>query len=142
MLRAVLDTNVLIAAARAPQSASGRILAACRRGKIEMLVSGAVMREYERILPRALNQASLLEPMRERISQAAVVEPPITPRVVPDDPEDDKFVALARAGQADALISSDRHLKCLPPLDDLTILSPSQLLQKYPELKSASGQST
>ena len=54
--------------------------------------------------------------------------------MVPDDADDDKLVALALAARADVLVTSDRHLKNLPPIDGLLVLSPSETLRRFPQL--------
>src|SRR4051794_9025951 len=100
--RVVLDTNVLVAAAYNPAGASRRVVDACLRGELVALLSPDVQREYELILQRAVRGRRSDDLLRTLLQQAEVVEPEETPRVVPDDPEDDKLVALAVAGRADA----------------------------------------
>jgi predicted nucleic acid-binding protein len=48
--RVVLDTNVLVAAAYNPRSASRQVVEACLGGGLTPVVSGALRREYEFIL--------------------------------------------------------------------------------------------
>ena len=110
MTRVVLDTNVLVASAYNAESASRRIVEACRRGELVLVVSPAIRREYDRILPRAIRRPGAREEIDALLEQAEVVTPAETPRVVPDDPEDDKFISAATAGNADALITNDEHL--------------------------------
>src|SRR5262249_11551361 len=51
--RVVLDINVLVAAAYNPDSASRRVVAACLSGELAAVLSLALRREHEFILPRA-----------------------------------------------------------------------------------------
>jgi uncharacterized protein len=45
------------------------------------------------------------------------------------DPKDDKYLALAAAGQADVIVSSDiRHLLSMHPWRGIPILSPADFL--------------
>jgi hypothetical protein len=44
------------------------------------------------------------------------------------DPKDDKYLALAAAGQADVIVSSDDHLRRLHPWRGVSILSPTDFL--------------
>jgi putative PIN family toxin of toxin-antitoxin system len=120
----VLDTNVLVGAAYHPGSASRRIVEACLRGELIPLLSTALRQEYEHILARAVRGSGDRSAVRQLFNVAAVVEPVDTPRVVPEDAEDDKLVALARAAGADALVTSDRHLLTLDPLGSVRILRP------------------
>ncbi len=52
MLRAVLDTNVLVAAVRSRSGASNRLLRALDEGRFEMLASVPMFLEYEAVLSR------------------------------------------------------------------------------------------
>ena len=123
MTRVVLDTNVLVAAAYNPRSASRRVVEACLGGGLTPVLSGALRREYEFILARAVRGRPYLERIRQLLDGAGVVEPARTPRAVPDDPEDDKLVALARIAGA-VLISNDAHLLALAGHEGLTVVRP------------------
>ena len=121
--RVVLDTNVLVAAAYNPASASRRIVEACLDGELTPVLSPALRREYEFILARATRGQPYLERIHRLVDGAEVVEPAQTPRVVPDDPEDDKLVAVARAAGA-VLISNDAHLLALAGHEGLMVVRP------------------
>ena len=49
------------------------------------------------------------------------------------DVDDDKFLALAVTGQADAIISGDRDLLDLVSYEGIPILTPAQVLQRLRE---------
>jgi predicted nucleic acid-binding protein len=51
--------------------------------------------------------------------------------VVPEDPEDDKLVAVGLAADADALITNDRHLLTLDPQGPLRILRPAAFVHLW-----------
>lgn len=53
MLRAVIDTNVLVAALRSRSGASNRLLRAVDGGRLDMLASVPIFLEYEAVLARA-----------------------------------------------------------------------------------------
>lgn len=130
MIRLVLDTNVLVAAARAPQSSSRKNVSACLNGEIETVVSNALRKEYELIIDQALQGVPYVETLVELMNSCTIVEPAAVPRVVPDDPEDDKLVALAVAAKVDALVTSDDHLLSLHPYDGIPILTPGEVLRQ------------
>ena len=137
MPRVVLDTNVLIAAARAPRSASRKIVAACLDGRVEAVVSEGSRKEYDLIIDQALSGVAYVEQIRKFIDACLPVEPLSVPRVVQEDPEDDKLVALAIAAHADVLVTSDDHLASLGEVDGSSpILSPSKTLARFPEISS------
>jgi putative PIN family toxin of toxin-antitoxin system len=129
--KVVLDTNTLVASAYAEQSASRRIVEACLRGELVAVVSPALRREYEQILAVAVRVHDHDRALRQFLQQALVVEPAETPRVVPDDPDDDKLLAVAIAAGADVIVSSDRHLLGLDPYGSVRILRPTAFLRVW-----------
>ena len=124
--RVVLDTNILVAAAYNPDSASRRIVEACLHGALTPVVSPALRREYEFILGRAARGRPYLERIHRLLDGAEVVEPARTPPVVPDDPGDDKLVAAALAAGA-ALVSNDGHLLALAGHAGLEVVRPADV---------------
>jgi uncharacterized protein len=128
--RLVLDTNVLVAAGYAPQSASRKIVESCLARRWTPLVSTAVRAEYERMLRQALRREEYRPRLQALLESMERIEPAETPRVVPEDPDDDKLVALAVAGGATALISNDQHLLCLTPYRGIIIVTPGRFLER------------
>ena len=122
----VLDTNVLVAAAYNPRSASHRVVEACLGGGLTPVVSGALRREHEFILARAARGRLYLERLHQLLDGAEVVEPARTPRVVPDDPEDDKLVAAALAAGA-LLVTNDAHLLAIAGHEGLKVVRPADV---------------
>ena len=120
--RVVLDTNVLVAAAYAPRSASRRIVDACLSGDLVAVASPAIVREYERILARAVRVDDYQDRLAALVEKLELVEPHETPRLVPDDPDDDKFPAAARTGSAGWIVTNDRHLLALDPYGPIRIV--------------------
>ncbi len=129
-LRLVIDTNIFVAAVRSPDSASRQLLDAVADGKATLLVSPAVFQEYRRILPKAVQSHERDEIIRRWISLAEPVDAGRGPRVVSEDPDDDKFVALALQGQADAIVSNDEHLLGLKEKIDVPVLRPGDAVER------------
>jgi putative PIN family toxin of toxin-antitoxin system len=121
--RVVLDTNVLVAAAYAPASASRRIVDACLEGDIVAVASPAVKREYEHILARAVRTEDYQQRLAALLERLELVTPSETPRLVQEDPEDDKFLAAAIAGHAGWLVTNDRHLLAIDRHGGVRIVS-------------------
>src|SRR5262249_37501804 len=113
--RVVLDTDTLVAAAYAERSASRQILEACLRQEVQAVISPALQREYQYIVSRAVRGRAFGDLFQRFLKQAEVVEPVETHRVVPEDADDDKIVATALAGSADAIVTNDHHLLGLDP---------------------------
>jgi putative PIN family toxin of toxin-antitoxin system len=126
VMRVVLDTNVLVAAAYNPTSASRRLVEACLSGELTAVLSPALRREYEFILARAARRQLYLDRLRLLLERAEVIDPVEIPRVVPDDPEDDKLVALALAADA-VLVTNDVHLLAVAGHQGLRVLRPTDV---------------
>ncbi len=127
--RVVLDTNVLVAAAYASASASRRIVEACLRGELAAIVSAETVREHRYILDRAVRSGAYLERLEQFLCSSTLVVPERTPRHVPDDAEDDKFLAAALAGRAGWIVTNDHHLLALDPYWEIRIVRPSQFAE-------------
>jgi predicted nucleic acid-binding protein len=86
-------------------------------------------REYEHIL-RAAVRVRGYDPALDRfVANAEVVEPDEIPDVVSQDPDDNKLVGAAMAGQVEAIITNDRHLLDLDPYGAIRIVRPREFLR-------------
>ena len=127
--RIVLDTNVLVAASYADRSASRRIVAACLAGRLVALISHELRHEYEFILRRAVRNETFrgtLDKLLERMTQITVTS---VQRMVPEDRSDDKIVALALVGNAEAIVTNDDHLLQLTDLPGPRVMRPRQYVR-------------
>jgi len=100
-VKVVLDTNVFVSGV----FFSGppyQILQAWRAGRIELSVSHAILAEYHRVgkILAEDHPDVDLNPILEFLAQnAEVVTAPPLPKQVCEDPDDDKFLACALAGE-------------------------------------------
>jgi len=62
-------------------------------------------------------------------TSATIVVPATTVSGVGEDPEDDLVIATALAGNADFLVTGDKHLQGLGRFRGITILDPHQFLE-------------
>lgn len=113
-MRIVLDTNVLLQSLR-KKSPFRLILDAIRFRRIELVVSTAILLEYEEILSQKTSAQvaenvllMLLGPAQARQQNTYYAFELITA-----DPDDNKFVDCYVAAQADYLVSNDRHFEGL-----------------------------
>lgn len=139
MLRVVADANVLVSAAlaRSPQAPSVLTLDAALDGRIELVSSPALLREVTKVLarPRLRKYLSADEAARFVADLAAqtilTVDPPAPHPRVCRDPDDDYLVALAKASEADAVISGDLDLHAIDPDGPgVEILTPRQFTER------------
>ncbi|MBA3330273.1 MAG: putative toxin-antitoxin system toxin component, PIN family [Actinobacteria bacterium] len=136
MTRAVLDPNVLVAAAIRPGGTPSRCLVAYGEGLYELVVSPLLLAELRSVLRRkkfrpflTLEQGERLVDALERDARLAD-DPPESP-ALSRDPSDDYLIALARSVGAHVLVSGDQDLLELD-LADLRVVSPRAFLDALP----------
>ena len=122
MLRAVVDVNVLVSAQLNAHGPPAHAYLAWLEGSFELIASARLIEELELVSarPRLATRldARAIPTMVARLrSDAVVVDDPPSPRVVARDPKDNYVVALARAGDAHAIVTGDRHLLELEGLE-------------------------
>ena len=133
MIRIVIDTNVLVAAAYNASSASRKIVGCVEAGTLKLIVSPDIVREYETVLPKAIRSEESLTRVRQSIQYADNITPFEVPFVTADR-SDDKFLAAAVAGQAEAIITSDEHLLTVHPHEGVEILRPTVFWNRLDQL--------
>ena len=113
-MRVVIDTNVLVAAVRRPDTAPRRVLRACLEGRLLPLIGNALLAEYEDVLARAAPFAGSPVTATERealLDALASVAEWVTVYFLwrPNLPDegDNHLIELAVAGGADWLISGN-----------------------------------
>lgn len=137
MIRAFIDSSVLIAASYSPTGASREIIRQAIRGSLSLVVSNLVLEETARNLaikaPEALPAFQQLldavpyeraRPTKRQVLKAAQYTAP----------KDAAIVAAAQSAQVDYLISLDRrHLVGVPEVaqhSGLKIVLPQELLEE------------
>lgn len=139
--RLVIDSNVWIAALISPTGTARQLVDAVLDQDIDVLMSEATFSELASRLDR---------PKFDRYREPAVWDQFLSALVelalwhedtgiavgASRDADDDKFLALAVMGQADAIISGDSDLLELGSHEGIPILAPGQFLQR---LRSAYG---
>jgi uncharacterized protein len=135
-MRAVIDTNVLLSGLlwRGPSYA---LLEQVRNGSVTFLSSPELLAELAEVLARPKFDAvvSRASASREQMlvqvrMLAEVMDPPPLAQPVCRDPDDDAVLALARAAQADVIVSGDDDLLSLTSFDSIPILNPAQALAR------------
>lgn len=115
-MRVVLDTNTVVSAllwGGLPY----RLMQLAEAGEIELVTSPALIAELADVLehshlkPRIIAQnVSPEQLLAQYQSFAQSVVPHSVPAVIAADPDDDQVLACAVAGNADLIVSGDRHL--------------------------------
>jgi putative PIN family toxin of toxin-antitoxin system len=129
----VLDASTLVSAALKADSIPERALLRAVNEPNRLLLSREVEEEYREVLFRPKFDRYVSAERRQRILDIVVVaaERIESPAAVREcrDPKDDKYLALAAAGKADVIVSSDVHdLVSMHPWRGISILSPAVYL--------------
>jgi len=128
----VVDASTFVSAALKADGNPERALLRAISDSNQLLLSQEVEDEYREVIFRPKFDRYASVERRQRVLDLAVVaavqvEPTEIVREC-RDPKDDKYLALAAAGKADVIVSSDRDLLSMHPWRGISILSPSNFL--------------
>lgn len=133
-LRVVFDTNALISAygfGGKPQ----QCLDLAFLDEIELLTSWAAIEELHRVMEYdrlPFDETDRDEIIAELVTlpNSSVITPEITVNEVDRDPDDDKFLECAVAGDADFIISGDEHLLTISSYENIEIVTADEFLTR------------
>lgn len=112
-MRAVLDTNVLCSALLAPGGPTDRLYRAWREGRFHLLTCEAQLEEFRRVTRyprlRAFIEPAAAGAMHNELRQLAVLVTKLPAVDASQDPADNFLLAMAEAGEADVLVTGDKH---------------------------------
>lgn len=134
-MRAVMDTNVIVAAMRSRRGASFEIVRRLRLGEWTTVLSNHLLFEYEEVLKRQAPEVGLsLEDVDELLNAvcARAEECPLSHGWQPilSDPDDEPLVQLAVESDAFRIVSHNvRHLLPATSLG-VELLRPREFLDK------------
>lgn len=125
-MRVVLDTNILLVSI--PKASPFHIIFdALLAGKFELVISNEILSEYLEILERKTNAAIAQNVVEMLIALPNVHKQEVYFKwnLIHADKDDNKFVDCAVAGNADAIVTEDKHFNELRNVEfpELTILS-------------------
>jgi putative PIN family toxin of toxin-antitoxin system len=134
-MRVVHDANIVVSRYLVPVGIPAQVMAAWRNQRYGLIVSPALLTEYEDVLNRprirrrhGLSPEQVAAELANLARFAILVEPTEVPAVIADDPDDDHVLAAAVAGGADFIVSGDRHLLSLREYRGIRIISPAAFL--------------
>lgn len=135
MLRAVLDTYVVVSGTISSSGAPFEVLEAWRHRRFTLVTSPQILREVERVFgyPRIRKTYGLdqetIERVGARLAKYALVTPgELAIDAIEEDPADDLFLACAVEGDADLIVSGDSHLLDLTTFRGAEILTARRFL--------------
>ena len=134
MIRAVVDTNILVRAVIKPTGSVGPVLQRLRRREYSLLISHATLDELVEVLYRPrlrtkyeLSDRVLRATIRLIVFRGELLQP--GRRIIAcRDPRDDKFLEVAVSGRAQVIVSGDEDLLTLHPFERIPIVAPARFL--------------
>lgn len=131
-MRAVLDTNVLVSAFVFPGGAPEFVYRPVLEGSLTLVVSRPLLAELGRVLIGKLEwEASYAEQVLAQLLRVAdLVEPQDHVDDIHDDPADNHVLEAAAEGDAEVIVSGDRHLRRLGVWRAARILDPATFLEE------------
>jgi len=135
VIRAVVDPGVLVSAFIGRQgSVPDRIVRAWRTGRIEMVVSPALLDELSDVLARpkfarATREGRAIDFVGALRAGASMLSDAPGTGAITRDPKDDYLVRLARSSAATALVSGDRDL-LEADIADVEVLTPRAFIDR------------
>ncbi len=150
MIRAVLDTNVVVSAAIKSGGKPDQIIRQAAT-VFEWLTSEYILAEIANVLTRShiqqkyraqvskSNRARFLASVR---AAAEVVRVKTEVEVLMDDPKDNAILACGKDGGANYIVTGDRYLLGLGIYEGIKIVTPDQFLQILQTEQSAGSPST
>ena len=138
MLRVVLDTNQFVSSVLVRQGLPAQVLDAWRRREFLLITSSPIIAEIRSTLsyPRIRRKYPLTDDDMERLATLLEQDALVVPGeidatgAVPADPADDMVLACAVEGQADLIVSGDRHLLDLGEYQGIPIVTARQFLER------------
>lgn len=136
MQRIVIDTNVLVSALLSKKGAPSQILDAWRKRKFLVVTNEAAILEVERVLGelKSTGKYALSNEDIATVSNLLRKDTLIVPGdsdtsgAILEDPDDEKFLSIALDGDAEIIISGDKHLLDLGTFRNISIQTAHQFL--------------
>jgi len=137
VIRAVIDTNVLVSALLSPEGNAALIVQAVKAELISIFLTDEIVSEYDDVLkrPKFGFEPDVTSGLLDMIHmQASIVQPDRSAAVSPD-PGDTKFLQCALAARADAIITGNQRHYPDGPYGPTQIFSISEFLERLTDEK-------
>jgi putative PIN family toxin of toxin-antitoxin system len=131
-MRVILDTNIILISI--PRLSPYRpIIDAVFCGQLQLGVSTEIIFEYEELITRNISPTAAFIFLRELENLQNVWRKNIhfNWRLIPNDPDDNKYVDCAVAFSADYLVTEDKHFAVLKKVDfpKINVINADQFLE-------------
>lgn len=125
-MKIILDTNLFVAAMFNKKCASAKIIQAVQDGHIQLIWSNPIKNETCMMVQRIAKAAGRSFDVNLLFKDSSKVTQLPSISRVSRDPDDDKFLACALAGNAEIIVSNDDDLLTLKSFQNIPIQKPSE----------------
>lgn len=136
MIRAVLDANQFISAFIKPGGLQYQLLTLARSGRYQLILSPPILSEIFRALDYSRIQKYLKYTKKDigglmdnLVQVSEVVEGKLEIEVIKEDPDDNQYLTAAVEGQANYIVSRDKHLLDLEVYQGIQIIMARKFLE-------------
>lgn len=136
--RVVIDTNSLVAARFRRDGSSAALMDLCIDGSVRALITPEIETENRSILKKVKPSNGYWDKL-QRFYDSAEVITDLPALNISEDPGDNKYLECALGGNADCLISSDKHLLEHNGYQGLKICKSHEFLLDNPSLRKHSS---
>ncbi|MEA2562905.1 MAG: uncharacterized protein QOH06_4409 [Acidobacteriota bacterium] len=139
MIRAIIDTNILVRASIRPQGTLASFLSELRDGKYHLFYSDTLLKEFIDVLgrPRLRTKYQIGEERIRALLDLILLRGEL---VVPTrkidacrDSDDNAVLGAAVSAEADIIVSGDEDLLVLHPFEGIPIVGPAEFLARLRE---------
>jgi putative PIN family toxin of toxin-antitoxin system len=130
VLRVTADTNILVSGLIFLGGKPFQFLDLARAGKIDLVVSDAILAEMEDVLPRKFHfsPGDVVEARRRVAAMSRAVYTAVTVDVIKEDPPDNRILECAVGAGSEYLVTGDKDLLRLKSYSGIRIMTVSDFL--------------
>ena len=130
-MRAILDTNVFVSGIFWEGNFCSQIIDKWKNKKFELVSTMDILEEFVETLKNFKIQMpdKMIEEWKNLIIEnSVIIKQKIKLNAIKDDPNDNKFLEAGISGNADLIISQDKHLLKLKEYQGIRIVNPEEAL--------------
>jgi len=136
MIKAVIDTNVFISSLISSDGICAKIITYLFLNRFIMLISREILKEFREVslYPKIkklhqLREEKIDEYLDSILAFSSLVSISSIPEVIKEDPKDDIILACAESGDADYIVSGDKHLLNLKEYKRIPVIKASEFIE-------------
>ena len=130
-MRAIIDTNVFVSGIFWEGNFCSQIIDKWKNKKFELVSTMDILEEFVETLKNFKIQMpdKMIEEWKNLIIEnSVIIKQKIKLNAIKDDPNDNKFLEAGISGNADLIISQDKHLLKLKEYQGIRIVNPEEAL--------------